>query len=90
MSPGEKLGYRDSKDEDERDSDEEKNSEHSSDEEDGGDVLDAGGAESTDLDEVRRFLAARLGISVPGQGDDEQRQPQVLESFDLEVLFRVV
>jgi len=76
----EKNSYREVDENSDDDSEREKNSEHSSDEEESADVLDA---PTEDLDEVRRYLAAKLGISVPGRGDDDQRQPAILESFDL-------
>lgn len=75
----------------------EKNSRHSSDEEgDSGDdkdcVGDRRGCESetedasTDLEveEVRRYLAAKLGLSDLSLGGDDQRQPSVLLSLDLD------
>jgi len=79
--------YRDNvSDDQEDDSDREKNSYHSSDDDDA-DVPDAGASSSSNnLEDIRAYLAAKLGISASSLNheDDDQRQPRVLNSLDLD------
>jgi len=77
--------YRDNaSDDQEDDSDREKNSIHSSDEEDAVDVPD--GASGSSVEAIRAYLTAKLGISGSDLKfeNDDQRQPLVLNSLDLE------
>lgn len=75
--------YRDQKTEDNDDSEREKNSVHSSDDEDEPDNIVP--SDSNDLESVREYLAAKLGIrDLKFHDDDDQRHPFVLSSIDVD------
>jgi NAD-dependent deacetylase sirtuin 2 len=80
--------YRDPSNRDYSDSDDEKNSNHSSDDENDA-TDDTPGF--TCVEEVRRYLASKLGLDeLVSVEDDDQRDPHVLESLDLEGISKYI